>query len=84
MSIRTPARPHGPDTGLTMLATNSRNTTAKTPNFRNPKTLSASWPVFHTGAFKFGNYIIRLGELYHLSDVPPGGAFIFCDEVHAF
>ena len=43
---------------------------------------SAGWPVFHTGAFKFGNYIKR-GELYHFSDVLPAGAFIFCDEVHA-
>ena len=43
---------------------------------------SAGWPVFHTGAFKFGNYIKR-GELYHFSDALPGGSFIFCDEVHA-
>ena len=37
---------------------------------------SADWPVFHTGAFKFGNYIKR-GELYHFSDALPAGAFIF-------
>ena len=33
---------------------------------------SAGWPVFHTGAFKFGNYI-RRGELYHFSDALPAG-----------
>ena len=42
----------------------------------------AGWPVFHTGAFKFGNYI-RRGEMYHFCDALPAGAFIFCDEVHA-
>ena len=40
---------------------------------------SARWPVFHTDAFKFGNYIIRQGELYHFSDALPGGALLFCD-----
>lgn len=43
---------------------------------------SAGWPVFHTGAFKFGNYIKR-GELYHFSDALPGRSYIFRDEVHA-
>ena len=42
----------------------------------------AGWPIFHTGPFKFGNYI-RRGEVYHFADALPGGAYIFCDEIHA-
>ena len=42
----------------------------------------AGWPVVHTGAFKFGNYIARR-ELYHFSDALLPGTFIFCDEIHA-